>query len=134
MMEQNPKARPCTAEDEVELRFLESVLQRRPEDPQILKALGDLYTRVGYIDKGLATDLLLARLCPEDATVWYNLACSQSLSGQADAALGSLHRAAQWGYGDADWMREDPDLEEIRDHPGFQELLRQLKQEGDQGI
>ena len=41
----------------VELRFLESVLKRQPNDTSVLKALADLYTRAGQIEEGLRLDL-----------------------------------------------------------------------------
>ena len=71
-------------EQGVELRFLEGVRARFPDDPLVLKALGDLYTRVGRIEDGLAVDRRLVRLCPEEEMVWYNLACSCALAGRTD--------------------------------------------------
>lgn len=114
------------ARDLVELRFLEAVAARLPDDEPVLKAIGDLYTRVGLYEKGLAVDTRLARLCPADPLVWYNLACSQALLNQRDVALQSLRRAVKLGYHDHEWMSRDTDLRSLREEQGFKLLLKQL--------
>jgi hypothetical protein len=48
--------------------------------------LGDDYTRRGKFKAGLDVDTRLAKLRPDDALVYYNLACSYSLTSQMDAA------------------------------------------------
>ena len=71
-------------DDLVELRFLEGVARRKPDDVLVFKALGDLYTRIGKVDAGLQADLKLVQLCPRESEVWYNLGCSYALLEQAD--------------------------------------------------
>lgn len=112
--------------DLVELGFFEGVAARLPKDEEVLKALGDLYTRVGRYEDGLATDLSLAKLCSGDSMVWYNLACSQALLGMRAPAMKSLRRAIGLGYDDAEWMRSDDDLRSLRDERGFKTLLKKL--------
>jgi hypothetical protein len=109
------------------MSFLEGVSRRCPENPDVLKPLADLYTRVGRFDQGLRVDLELARLCPEDCIVWYNLGCSFALTGRKDRAFDALGRAVSLGYDDHESMRRDADLASLHEDPRFDELLRQAR-------
>jgi tetratricopeptide (TPR) repeat protein len=114
------------ARELVELDFLEAVAVRLPEDAEVLKALGDLYTRVGRYEKGLDIDSRLAKLCPKDPQVWYNLGCSLALLNKREAALQSLKKAVKLGYSDHEWMSRDTDLRSLREEQGFKMLLNKL--------
>ena len=72
-------------------------------------------------------DRRLVRLLPANATAHYNLACSLALSKRRTEALRSLQRAVELGYRDFDWMAQDPDLADLKEHPEFTALLEQLK-------
>ena len=109
-----------------EMLFLESLARRCPQDVDVLKALGDLYTRTGCYEDGLKTDLELARLCPRESLVWYNLACSYALLNRAEEALTSLERSIVLGYRDARWIREDRDLDSLKKDQRFISLLQRL--------
>ena len=113
-------------EDQIELKFLEGVRRRIGDEPDLLKAIGDLYTAVGRHEEGLDVDLLLTRMCSDDAFVWYNLACSLALLDRTGEALDALARAIDLGYDDGDWMRTDTDLQSIRGDERFQALLKKL--------
>lgn len=110
-----------------EMAFFESVLRRAPRYADVIEILGGLYTKHGRIADGLRMDRRLVRLQPDNATAHYNLACSLALSRRRAEALRALQRAVELGYGDFDWMNHDPDLEELKEHPGFAALLDQLK-------
>lgn len=112
---------------DVEISFLEGVLRRDPNYVEALQILGDLYTRRGRAKDGLRVDLKLSRLRPADPLVFYNLACSQSLAGQLDAALESLRKALALGYNDWKFLSEDPDLENLRRDPRFARWIQQHK-------
>ena len=112
--------------DLVELDFLEAVAVRLPHDEGVLKALADLYTRVGRYEDGLLVDRRLAGLCPKEAQVWYNLGCSLALLQQRDAALHSLKKAVTLGYNDYEWMSRDSDLRSLREEKGFKSLIQRL--------
>ena len=112
---------------EFEIRFFESVLRRDADFVDVVEILGGLYTKHGRIADGLKMDRKLVKLQPANPTAHYNLACSLALSRRKDAALRSLKQAVQLGYSDFDWMQQDPDLEELKNHPEFVALLEQLK-------
>jgi Tfp pilus assembly protein PilF len=109
-----------------EIGFFESILRRDPKYTEVIEILGGLYTKTGRIADGLKMDRKLVRLMPKNATAHYNLACSLALSHRPADALKSLRQAVELGYDDVDWMLQDPDLEELKKHPQFQEILARL--------
>lgn len=118
--------RPDSSSDRAskqELEFLQDVARRLPEDTEVMRALGDLYTKTGAYAEGLQMDERLSRLCAEDPLVWYNLACSLALSGRVDDAIESLNKAVELGYDDYEWMKKDSDLASLHDDPRFQSIL-----------
>lgn len=112
--------------DAVELSFLEKVSERLPEDIEILQALADLYTKTGKFKEGLEIDEKLSQQLPNDDLVWYNLGCSYSLTNKPDAAFEALTKAVELGYADYDWMKTDPDLNNLHADPRFESLLSWL--------
>lgn len=115
------------ADPEFDMRFFESVLRRSPDYTEVIEILGGLYTKHGRIADGLRMDRKLVRLLPENATAHYNLACSLALSKRQTDAIRSLERAIDLGYTDVDWMLQDPDLEDLKRHPGFAAILAKMK-------
>ncbi len=112
--------------DLVEMDFLERVMARIPNDVDVLEALGDLYTRVGRYEDGLAIDQKLTKLEPDDMTIWYNLGCSLALLNRRESALAALKRAVELGYSDLDWMKQDSDLNSLREDQTFKALMSRI--------
>ncbi len=106
-----------------EILFYEGILQRDPNLVDVLIPLGDAYSKRGLYEKGLEVDLRLSRLRPDDAIVFYNLACSYSVLGRLAPALESLEKALALGYSDLGFLMSDPDLENLRKDPGLKSLL-----------
>lgn len=109
-----------------ELGFFEALYKRMPRDARVVSILAHLYTETGQIDSGLRMDRRLVRLTPEDPTAHYNLACSLALKDRPLAATRALRDAISFGYDDFEWMRNDPDLNVLHQHPEFLALLEDL--------
>lgn len=117
---------------DTKIQFMEGLVRRDPDYVDALQLLGDHYTRRGRYVDGLQVDERLARLEPQNPLVFYNLACSYSLTEEYDRALFALHRAIELGYRDFTWLAKDPDLKKLRTNPAYaelKELIRQLKSE-----
>jgi tetratricopeptide (TPR) repeat protein len=56
---------------------------------------------------------------PEHGGILYNLACAESLLGDSEAAVGHIRRALELDERLAEFARQDPDLDSIRDDPRF---------------
>lgn len=110
-----------------ETGFYESVYRRDPSYPDVIELLGGLYTQQGRIAEGLKMDRRMVRLQPDNATAYYNLACSLALLKRRAEALRALRRAIALGYGDHRWMAEDSDLASLHGLAGFQVILNGLK-------
>jgi len=106
-----------------EIRLFEDLLVRLGEREEILIALGELYTRTGRHGDGLAVDRRLVALRPRDSTAFYNLACSYALLKENSRAFAALKRAIELGYRDLEHMTADPDLENLRGDPRWNDLL-----------
>ena len=106
-------------DEEFQLEFLERVVRQDPCEESSLGLLGHLYTRKGEYEKGLEVDRRLARLRPEDPTVFYNLACSLSLTGEIAECLSALEKAVALGYRDLDHLLKDPDMANLREDRRF---------------
>ena len=115
---------------DVKIEFMEGIVRRDPEYVEALQLLGDHYTEIGQFEKGLQVDRKLSRLEPRNPVVFYNLACSHSLIGQADLAVAALEKALLLGYRDFKWLAKDPDLRTLRKHPLFRSIedkIRRMK-------
>jgi tetratricopeptide (TPR) repeat protein len=115
---------------DTKIQFIEGLVRRDPNYVDALQLLGDHYTQRGRFTEGLHVDERLARLDPENSLVFYNLACSYSLTDQFDQAIFALDHAITLGYRDFKWLARDPDLKKLRAQPAYKELkakIRQLK-------
>jgi len=113
---------------DTKIEFIEGLVRRDPNYVDALQILGDHYTQRGRISEGLKVDERLARLEPGNPLVFYNLACSYSLSGEFDQAATALEKAVQLGYRDFDWLAKDPDLKPLRSHTAFDDLKVKIRQ------
>ena len=59
----------------------------------------------------------------ENFVPWYNLACALARQGKSDEAVKMLEQAVVRGYANIAHLKEDPDLESIRQTPGFQRII-----------
>ena len=113
---------------DTKIGFIEGLVRRDPNYVEALQMLGDHYTQRGRISEGLKVDERLARLEPSNPMVFYNLACSYSLSDEMDHAVDALEKALQLGYRDFDWLARDPDLKKLRSHVAFDDLKNKIRQ------
>jgi len=124
------KKKPSRAEQrdlDTKIQFMEGVLRRDPHYVDALQLLGDHYTQRGRFVDGLQVDEQLAKLMPDSPIVFYNLACSYSLTDRFDAALRALERALELGYRDFAWLVRDPDLKKLRAQPEYEEFREKIR-------
>ncbi|HUE35919.1 MAG TPA: hypothetical protein VMO20_00910 [Candidatus Acidoferrum sp.] len=120
------KTRANNRELDVKIDFMEGLLRRDPNYIDALQLLGDHYTQRGRFTEGLNVDERLARLEPGNPVVFYNLACSYSLTEQFDLAAQALEKAIKLGYNEFEWLAKDPDLKKFRQQPAFREILKKI--------
>jgi Flp pilus assembly protein TadD len=106
-----------------QISVYEAHLENRPDDAEVVEALGHLFTKSGRHQEGLVIDQRLVELRPEEPVAHYNLACSLALVGDVDQALARLRIALDLGFRDFAFIRKDKDLRALRSDPRFETLL-----------
>lgn len=65
---------------------------------------------------------------PGDSIVQYNAACFYALQGETERALDCLQTSlGKVGYVSSDWLANDSDLDSLRQHPRYSEILASVK-------
>lgn len=111
---------------DTKIQFIEGLVRRDPNYVDALQLLGDHYTQRGRFPEGLEVDERLASLEPQNSLVFYNLACSYSLTGQFGRAVEALEKALSLGYRDFAWLAKDPDLKKLRAQPAYRDLKEKI--------
>jgi tetratricopeptide (TPR) repeat protein len=112
---------------DTKIEFMAGLVRRDPDYVDALQLLGDHYTQRGLFNEGLKVDERLARLEPENPLVFYNLACSYSLTDQFERAALALEKALQLGYRDFIWLAKDPDLKKLRTQQIYQDIREKIR-------
>jgi TolB-like protein/Flp pilus assembly protein TadD len=119
-------------EDEAErvrrqgLSLVEQRLARAPDDVRARYLGANALVALGDREKGLAWARMARSMDPDDPMLLYNLGCIHALAGDPGEALDCLERAVAAGLTQKNWFRHDGDLDAIRAHPRFQQLMDAL--------
>ncbi len=108
------------------LSVAEKHMELNPDDPRAATMRAVSLCRVGDREAGLQWAERALDIDPDDAGVRYNVACLYSLEEQTEEAIRCLERAVEVGFGNREWIEQDPDLKPLREHPRFQELVARL--------
>ena len=80
------------------------------------------WARIGKTRQALAWAAKALALDSEDSAVLYNVACLYAVLHRKKAALKCLRRVVRSGWR-KEWIKNDPDLDSLRDNPEFQRLV-----------
>lgn len=106
-------------------KWFEMSLEIHPRNALLQNRLAILLAREGDFDGARARYGKALEIDPGlKAVVHYNLACLESLRNRRDAAFQLLEEAFRAGYRNCRNARTDPDLENVRSHPGFTALMK----------
>jgi TolB-like protein/Flp pilus assembly protein TadD len=105
-----------------QIQALEAHVRQVPEDARARILLATNYAEDGREDDAMREANLATLLRPSDATVHYNAACTFCTLKKKEEAMVALGKAWKAGFKDADWARNDPDLEILKGEPAFDEL------------
>lgn len=108
-----------------DIEFFEQLFARDETSTEVVRVLAELVAKRGQVDRAVELDRHLVKLLPEDALARYNLGCSLARAGCAKEAISSISQAILLGYDDLRHLESDPDLDSLRDHPDFQDLLEE---------
>ena len=104
-------------------RFLEAI---DVDDgiPEAYNGVGVTYRMRNDLPRALEWYKKALTVDPDFGDAYYNMACVYALEGRKEMALRYLQIAAMNGYATAEGMDGDPDLEAVRDEPGYKALVR----------
>ena len=97
-----------------------------PDDARALYMAANGMAALGEGDGAREWAQRARALRPDDGMVLYNVACVFALLGLPDAALDGLERAVRGGLKQRGWYEHDSNLDPLRSHQRFQDLLQGL--------
>ena len=114
------------ARDDAQRRTLEVIEKRLETSPNDARALcfGSMnLMEEGQTEKGMEWLERAETSLADDALNLYNVACVYSSIGETEKALDCLEKSMQKGMASIDWMMNDSDLDNVRDHPRYLALV-----------
>jgi adenylate cyclase len=101
-------------------------LEFDPEDARALYMAANGLAALGERERAQEWAQRARALRPDDGMVLYNVACIFALLGDEEPALDCLDEAIGSGLRQRGWCEHDSNLDPLRSHQRFQELLRRL--------
>lgn len=105
---------------------IEKHLELNPDEARAYSLGASVLIRLGQTDRSKQWTQQAMTLAPNDPLVLYNAACNFALLGETNHALDGLERAIEAGVAVGDWIKHDPDVDSLRDHPRFQAIMTQI--------
>lgn len=99
-------------------------LSQHPDDARAHMFYATHLIQTGDSEKGKVEAAKAIELSPGDPVMMYNAACFYAMLGEKRLALDSLKNSIAAGNENYEWMKRDPDLENIRNEPGYIELTK----------
>ena len=101
------------------IRNAEIHLEQHPDSARAYILTAGALRHIGNIEKGRQYVESALRIDADSEDTQYNAACFYAHTGETDKALDCLEK----GMHDPEWIENDTDLDPIRDHPRFKEIL-----------
>ncbi len=105
-------------------------LELYPDDLNVRLTAATGLLALGQRDKAFAAVEMVLDSAADDGLLLYNVACFYSLAGEVDLAIDAMEKSVAAGKTDVEWLRQDSDLDNIRDDPRFQELVDRMAARG----
>ena len=109
------------------VEVVERRLEFNPDDVPMLLDGASALAALGERQRSLEWASRILDKAGNDALVLYNLACLYSLAGEVTSALEALEKSYEAGLADPEWMRQDSDLDNIRKHARYKELVKRME-------
>jgi adenylate cyclase len=101
-----------------------AVLKLNPDDNRALNMGAFALLRLGEREEAMKWMQASVEKAPMDSIVHYNAACMYALAGEVEKSLDCLENCRfKVGNLNREWLEHDSDLDNVRDHPRYAELL-----------
>ena len=108
------------------LHVVEKHIQMHPDDARALLFGASGYLQAGNLEKCREWTRRALAIAADDPVTYYNAACNYSLLGDLETAIECMEKSITSGMAQKDWIEHDSDLDPLRSHPRFQEILRRI--------
>jgi serine/threonine protein kinase/TolB-like protein/Tfp pilus assembly protein PilF len=109
------------------VEVVERRLEFNPDDVPMLLDGASALAALGERQRSLEWASRILDKAGDDALVLYNLSCLYSLAGEVTSALDALEQSYEAGLADPEWMEQDSDLDNIRNHSRYKELVQRME-------
>lgn len=101
----------------------EKRLEIHPDDARALYFGANALTQLNERERAIRWAERALEMEPDEHQVLYNVACVYALLGEQDRAIDCLEKSVTQGWGQKQWMMNDPDLASVRENPRFKKLI-----------
>ena len=108
------------------IEVAERHLRLNPDDARAFYMAANALVAFGKRPQGQQWAERALAIRPDDPMLLYNVGCIFSLLGRVEPALECLEKAARNGLTHKGWFEHDSNLDPLRKHPRFQELVGNL--------
>jgi len=108
------------------ITVVERHLKWHPDDVRALHLGAGSLILAGQTDRAERWLERALEIDPDDSVVLYNVACNFAVLGKIEKSLDYLERAIENGTVSVDWMRNDTDLDNLREQPRYTTLLKKV--------
>jgi len=112
--------------DEQAVNLVNKYLELNPNEARAYSLGANSLARLGEREHSRQWSEQSVALAPNDPVILYNAACNLAQLGEPDRALDRLERSIESGVAVGDWIKHDPDFENLRDHPRFQAIVKRI--------
>jgi adenylate cyclase len=105
------------------LERLPNHLLQNPDDARARIIHAIALAELNRKDEAVREGAQAAELSPGDPVMLYNVTCLYAQLGEPARAIETLREAIAAGYANFAWVRQDPDINPLRDHADFQALI-----------
>jgi HEAT repeat protein len=97
------------------------------ESAAIRIQIGNGFLEEGKYERAAVEYKRALDVAPKNTIAWYNLACAWARLKRGDEAVNALAKSIECGYNELDWIKKDPDLDNIRTHKGYIKIIEALE-------
>ena len=109
------------------LRKAKEFLELNPDENRAWNMGAFALLRLGKVNQANEWMKTSLENSPRNSELCYNAAGFYALTGDIDKSLDYLAQAADSGCFNLSWLEQDSDLDPVRDHPRFKEIVEQFK-------
>jgi TolB-like protein/Flp pilus assembly protein TadD len=98
-------------------------LAREPDDVRAMYLCAGALVERGRAEEGLSLLEHAMEMAENDPSVLYNAACVFARAGRPERALEALDGCLRRGWGNPEWIAQDPDFDSLRGDPRFDAIV-----------